>query len=111
ANPHANGGVLLRDLRMPDFRDYAVEIKKPGASSAEATRVMGDFLRDIMKRNLESKNFRLFAPDELASNRLSALFDVTDTSWMLDTIPEDDHLSPDGRGCALLRGPPGQGMM
>jgi xylulose-5-phosphate/fructose-6-phosphate phosphoketolase len=102
ANPHANGGVLLRDLRMPDFRDYAVEVKKPGASSAEATRVMGDFLRDIMKRNLESKNFRLFAPDELASNRLSAVFDVTDRSWMLDTIPEDDHLSPDGRVMEIL---------
>ena len=102
ANPHSNGGVLLRDLRMPNFRDYAVEVPKPGATWGEATRVLGNFLRDIMKRNLDSKNFRVFAPDELASNRLSALFEVTDRSWMLDTIPEDDHLSPDGRVMEIL---------
>jgi len=102
ANPHANGGQLLRDLRMPNFRDYAVDVPKPGATWAEATKVLGDFLRDIMKRNLESKNFRVFAPDELASNRLSALFEVTNRAWLLDTIPEDDHLSPDGRVMEIL---------
>jgi xylulose-5-phosphate/fructose-6-phosphate phosphoketolase len=102
ANPHANGGQLLRDLRMPDFRDYALDVPNPGATWGEATKVLGDFLRDIMKRNLESKNFRVFAPDELASNRLSALFDVTDRSWMLDTIPEDDHLARDGRVMEIL---------
>jgi xylulose-5-phosphate/fructose-6-phosphate phosphoketolase len=102
ANPHANGGALLRDLRMPDFRDYAVDVPQPGATWGEATKVLGDFLRDIMKKNLDSKNFRVFAPDELASNRLSALFEVTDRSWLLDRIPEDDHLSPDGRVMEIL---------
>ncbi len=102
ANPHANGGALLRDLRMPDFRDYAVEVKEPGGTIAEATKVLGDFLRDVMKRNMDSKNFRIFAPDELASNRLSALFEVTDRTWLDPTIPEDDHLAPDGRVMEIL---------
>ncbi len=102
ANPHANGGALMRQLRMPSYRDYAVDCPTPGASIAEATKVLGDFLRDIMRLNLEAKNFRVFAPDELASNRLSALFEVTDRTWTLDTIPEDDHLALDGRVMEIL---------
>jgi xylulose-5-phosphate/fructose-6-phosphate phosphoketolase len=77
ANPHGNGGLLLRDLRMPDFRKYAIEIKKPGATDAEATRAMGKFLRDVMKSNMESKNFRLFSPDENNSNRWQDAMEVT----------------------------------
>ena len=74
ANPHANGGLLLKDLLMPDFRDYAVKVTEPGKEIGEATRVFGTFLRDVMKLNLESKNFRVFGPDETASNRLDALY-------------------------------------
>jgi xylulose-5-phosphate/fructose-6-phosphate phosphoketolase len=99
ANPHANGGLLRRDLVMPDFADYAVEVTHPGRAEAEATRIMGGFLRDVMKRN---QNFRLFGPDETASNRLSAVFEVTDRAWMAETIPEDDHLSPEGRVIEIL---------
>ena len=102
ANPHANGGVLLKDLRMPDFRGYAVDVPKPGVVSAEATRVLGHFLRDVMKLNDEQRNFRVFGPDETASNRLSALFEVTDRAWMADTIPEDENLAPDGRVMEIL---------
>lgn len=102
ANPHANGGLLLRDLRMPDFRDYAVAVPRPGGTVGESTRVMGRFLRDVMKRNLESRNFRVFGPDETASNRLGAVFEVTDRVWMADTLPEDDHLAPDGRVMEIL---------
>jgi xylulose-5-phosphate/fructose-6-phosphate phosphoketolase len=102
ANPHANGGLLLRELKLPDFRDYAVEVPKPGMVSAEATRVMGRFLRDVMKLNQDSRNFRVFGPDETASNRLSALFEATDRTWLADTLPEDDHLSPDGRVMEIL---------
>jgi len=102
SNPHANGGSLMRDLRLPDFRDYAVDCPTPGSTIGEATKVLGDFLRDVMKRNLDSKNFRVFAPDELASNRLSAIFEVTDRTWVESTIPEDDHLSPDGRVMEIL---------
>jgi len=102
ANPHANGGILLRELRMPDFRDYAVDVPKPGTVFAESTRVMGTLLRDIMKLNEKSRNFRIMGPDETASNRLGALFDVTDRAWMADTIPEDDHLAPDGRVMEIL---------
>jgi xylulose-5-phosphate/fructose-6-phosphate phosphoketolase len=102
ANPHANGGVLLKALKMPDFRDYSVEVPVPGQVMGEATRIMGYFLRDIMKRNIQSKNFRIFGPDETASNRLGALFEVTDRTWMDETIAEDDHLSPDGRVMEIL---------
>ena len=102
ANPHANGGLLLKNLEMPDFRDYAVKVPKPGKVFAEATRVMGRFLRDIMKFNMDRRNFRVFGPDETASNRLSALFEVTDKTWMGDVIPEDDNLSPDGRVMEIL---------
>ncbi len=102
ANPHANGGVLLKDLAMPDYREYAVEVPKPGDATAEATRVMGRMLRDVMKRNREARNFRVMGPDETASNRLDALFEETDRSWMASTLPGDDHLSPDGRVMEIL---------
>ncbi len=102
ANPHANGGLLLKDLRLPDFRDYALAVPRPGSTVGEATRVMGRFLRDVMGRNLESRNFRVFGPDETASNRLGAVFEVTGRAWMADTVPEDDHLAPDGRVMEIL---------
>ncbi len=102
ANPHANGGILLKDLRMPDFRDYAVKVPEPGCVMAEATRIMGRFLRDVMKLNESSRNFRVMGPDETASNRLTALFEVTDRVWMEPRIPEDDHLAPDGRVMEIL---------
>ncbi len=102
ANPHANGGLLLKDLFMPDFRDYAVIVEKPGATSTEATRVLGGFLRDVMKLNLESRNFRVFSPDENNSNRLDALLSVTDRAWDAERLPEDDHLAPDGRVMEIL---------
>jgi xylulose-5-phosphate/fructose-6-phosphate phosphoketolase len=102
SNPHANGGTLLRGLRMPDFHDYAVEVVHPGKSEAESTRVVGAFLRDVMKLNLERKNFRVFGPDETASNRLGAVFEVTDRTWLDKRIPEDDHLSADGRVMEIL---------
>jgi len=102
ANPHANGGILMRELRMPDFRDYAVEVPAPGAVDAESTRVMGGFLRDIMKQNLQNRNFRIFGPDETASNRWAAVFEVSGRTY-LDTIePGDDNLSPDGRVVEML---------
>ncbi|MDR4505100.1 MAG: phosphoketolase family protein [Candidatus Scalindua sp.] len=101
-NPHANGGLLLKSLKMPDYRDNAVEVPRPGQAMAEATRIMGRFLRDIMKLNLESRNFRIFGPDETESNRLGALFEVTGRTWMEKTIPEDDHLAPDGRVMEIL---------
>jgi xylulose-5-phosphate/fructose-6-phosphate phosphoketolase len=101
-NPHANGGVLLRDLRMPDFRDYAVEVSKPGAVDVEATRVQGKFLRDVMKLNLESKNFRIFGPDETASNRWTDVFQVVDRTSTAEILPGDEHVSPDGRVMEML---------
>ena len=102
ANPHANGGLLLRDLDMPDFRNYAVGVSKPGTGNAEATRVLGGFLRDVMKRNADAKNFRVFGPDETASNRLEALFEVTDKQWMEPLFPGDEHLSQHGRVLEML---------
>jgi xylulose-5-phosphate/fructose-6-phosphate phosphoketolase len=102
ANPHANGGMLLRDLKMPDFREYAVEVPKPGAVFAEATRVLGRFLRDVMKLNENERNFRVFGPDETTSNRLGALFEATERTWMAETLPEDEHLAPDGRVMEIL---------
>ena len=102
ANPHANGGLLLRDLRLPDFRDYAVPVPKPGAATAEATRVQGKYLRDVMERNLESRNFRTFSPDENNSNRWQDLLEVTDRCFVAETLPEDDHLSRDGRVMEVL---------
>ncbi|MGL5874565.1 MAG: phosphoketolase family protein [Xenococcaceae cyanobacterium] len=102
ANPHANGGTLLRPLKMPDFRDYAVEVSKPATSTAEATRVAGTFLRDVMELNEDSRNFRIFGPDETASNRLSPVFEATDRAWTGKILPEDDHISPDGRVMEVL---------
>ena len=102
ANPHANGGLLLRDLILPDFRRYAVEIEKPGGTDVEAARVMGKFLRDVMKLNLASKNFRLFSPDENNSNRWQDVLDVTNRAWMAERFPYDDHLAPDGRVMEML---------
>jgi xylulose-5-phosphate/fructose-6-phosphate phosphoketolase len=102
ANPHANGGLLLKPLRMPDFRAYAVAVQRPGTEFAEATRIMGNFLRDVMKLNAEVRNFRVFGPDEVHSNRLTALFDVTNSVWMAETRPEDDHMAADGRVMEVL---------
>jgi xylulose-5-phosphate/fructose-6-phosphate phosphoketolase len=102
ANPHANGGLLLKDLRLPDFRAYAVPVPSPGAVSAESTRVMGQFLRDVMRLNLEAKNFRVFSPDENNSNRWQDILEVTNRAWVADTYPYDDHLAPDGRVMEML---------
>lgn len=102
ANPHTNGGSLLRDLRLPDYRDYAVDVPSPGSTTAESARVMGTYLRDVMKLNLESKNFRLFSPDENNSNRWQDVLEVTDRCYMAEIYPEDDHLSPDGRVMEVL---------
>ncbi len=102
ANPHANGGILLKDLRLPDFREYAVQVSKPGAVTAEATRIMGKFLRDVMKLNLKSKNFRLFSPDENNSNRWQDVLEVTNRAWAADRYSYDDHLAPDGRVMEML---------
>ncbi len=100
ANPHANGGLLLRDLVLPDFRDYAVDVPGPGASRAEATRVAGRFLRDVMAAN--DSTFRLFGPDETASNRLDAVFEATDRTWNAEMLPIDVQLAPDGRVMEVL---------
>jgi len=100
ANPHANGGLLTHDLKLPDFRAYAVKVEKPGTGLSEATKVMGRFLRDVIVKN--PKNFRLFGPDETASNRLGAVFESTDRTWMAEILPYDDHLAPDGRVMEVL---------
>jgi len=102
ANPHANGGVLLKDLTLPDFREYGVAVSSPGAVDAEMTRVMGGFLRDVMKDNLEGRNFRLFSPDEFNSNRWQDVFGVTKRAWDAARFPGDDHLAPDGRVMEML---------
>jgi xylulose-5-phosphate/fructose-6-phosphate phosphoketolase len=102
ANPHANGGLLLRDLRLPEFRDYAVNVPAPGATAAEATRVMGKFLRDTVKLNAEARNFRLFSPDENNSNRWQDVLEVTNRAWVAQTEPWDDHLAIDGRVMEML---------
>ncbi|MBA8828629.1 phosphoketolase family protein [Alpinimonas psychrophila] len=100
ATPHSNGGILLRDLRMPAFADYAVQVENPGTGSVESTRVLGTFLRDVMAGNMD--NFRVFAPDENNSNRLDAVLEVTDRAWNARMIPGDDHLAPDGRVMEIL---------
>jgi xylulose-5-phosphate/fructose-6-phosphate phosphoketolase len=100
ANPHANGGLLLRDLRLPDFRDYAVAVPKPGTAVGEATRVQGQFIRDVVKQNPET--FRVFSPDETASNRWGAVFEVTNRCSTAEIIPGDDHVAPDGRVMEML---------
>jgi xylulose-5-phosphate/fructose-6-phosphate phosphoketolase len=102
SNPSANGGLLLKDLRLPDFRQYAVDVSQPGAVSGESTRVLGGFLRDVMKKNLSARNFRVFGPDETASNRLSAIFEVTDKCFAGPLQEVDEHLSPDGRVMEVL---------
>nr|WP_229022990.1 phosphoketolase family protein [Actinomarinicola tropica] len=100
ANPHANGGRMPRDLRLPDFRDYAVPVEAPGTGAVESTRVLGTFLRDVMAANMTS--FRMFAPDEHNSNRLGAVLEVTDRAWNARTVPGDDHLAADGRVMEVL---------
>ena len=100
ANPHANGGLLLHDLRLPDFRDYAVKIPKPGAVDGEATRVQGEFIRDVVTCN--AHNFRVFSPDETSSNRWGAVFEVTNRCSTAEIIPGDDHVAPDGRVMEVL---------
>jgi xylulose-5-phosphate/fructose-6-phosphate phosphoketolase len=101
-NPHANGGELLQPLSMPHFQDYAVAVAKPGTARAEATRVLGTFLRDVMEFNLGAKNFRLFGPDETASNRLDAVYEVSGKEWMADTVTNDTDLSQTGRVMEVL---------
>jgi xylulose-5-phosphate/fructose-6-phosphate phosphoketolase len=102
ANPHANGGLLLKDLKMPDFRDYAIAVTKPGTGIAESTRTLGEFLRDVMKLNLESQNFRVMSPDENNSNRLNAILEVTERMSTAEILPTDDHVSPTGRVMEVL---------
>jgi xylulose-5-phosphate/fructose-6-phosphate phosphoketolase len=102
ANPHANGGLLLKSLKLPDYREYALPVPTPGTVEAEATRILGGFLRDVMKLNMDQRNFRVVGPDETASNRLDALFEVTDRVWMAKTSPADEHQSADGRVMEVL---------
>jgi xylulose-5-phosphate/fructose-6-phosphate phosphoketolase len=101
-NPHANGGLLLKDLVMPDFREYSVDVVKPGTSNAEATRELGKFLRDVMRLNASTKNFRVFGPDETASNRLDAIYEATDKMLLEPMLPVDEHLSAEGRVMEVL---------
>jgi len=102
ANPSANGGLLLHDLKMPTFRKHAVEVVEPGTVTAEATLIMGAFLRDVMKANWEERNFRIFGPDETASNRLTHLFDITERMSSAEILKSDDHISADGRVMEVL---------
>ncbi|MGB6063447.1 MAG: phosphoketolase family protein [Desulfomonilaceae bacterium] len=102
ANPHANGGALLRDLRMPDFRNYAMNVPSPGAVTAADTHVLGEFLRDVAKLNLDQRNFRIFGPDETLSNRLNSIFEVTNRQWEAQTVPNDEFLALDGRVMEML---------
>ena len=102
ANPHANGGILLRELRLPDFREYAVDVDAPGAVQGEATRVMGTLLRDVMKLNAGARNFRVFGPDETVSNRLGAILDATDKTFEAQILKTDEKLAPDGRVMEVL---------
>ena len=102
ANPHANGGLLLKDLELPDFADYAVDVPAPGAATAQSTRVAGAFLRDVMRLNADASNFRVMGPDETASNRLGDLFEVTNRMSAAEIVPGDDHLAPDGRVMEVL---------
>ncbi|HEX3437444.1 MAG TPA: phosphoketolase family protein, partial [Pseudacidobacterium sp.] len=101
-NPHSNGGQLLHPLELPDFAQYEVKTSAPGAATAEATRVLGYFLRDAMKANLKYKNFRVFGPDETASNRLDAIYAASEKRWIAETLPVDENLEPDGRVMEIL---------
>jgi xylulose-5-phosphate/fructose-6-phosphate phosphoketolase len=102
ASPHANGGILTRPLDLPDFRDYAVKAETPGAETSEATRVLGGYLRDVMRANAPYRNFRLFGPDETESNRLGAVYEVTGKDWQSTTLPTDEHLDRAGRVVEML---------
>jgi xylulose-5-phosphate/fructose-6-phosphate phosphoketolase len=102
ANPHANGGLLLKELAMPDFRKYAVPVAKPGRTYAESTRVLGEFLRDVLKLNSETRNFRIFGPDETASNRLDLVYEASGKIWMEPLLSTDEHLSREGRIMEVL---------
>jgi xylulose-5-phosphate/fructose-6-phosphate phosphoketolase len=102
ANPHANGGLLKRELKLPDFRDYALDVQAPGGAMGEATRAMGQFLRDVVKLNADARNFRIMGPDETASNRLDAVFEATERVWMEPIEPYDVHLAQDGRVMEVL---------
>ena len=102
ANPHANGGLLKQELKLPDFRDYAVAVPSPGQVEEQSTKILGDFLRDVLRLNHENRNFRVFGPDETASNRLQSVFEESDRTWMAEIIDTDDHLSPDGRVMEVL---------
>ena len=102
ANPRSNGGALLRDLRLPDFRDYAVEVTRPGVVEAEATRRQGEYLRDVMRLNADARNFRVFSPDETSSNRWNAVFEASDRCSTAETSPLDENVSPDGRVMEIL---------
>ena len=108
ANPHANGGLLLRDLVLPDFRQYAAPESRPGTTLSEATKALGMFLRDVIVAN--PSNFRVFGPDEVASNRLQAVFEVTDRQWDAETLATDDHLAPEGQGHGGALGAPVPGL-
>ena len=101
-NPHANGGLLLEPLRLPQFRNYAVAVKQPGSPESEATRVLGGYLRDVMKMNMDQRNFRVVGPDETASNRLEALYEATGKTWEATTLPTDENLAMDGRVMEVL---------
>src|SRR5690349_10001420 len=100
ANPHANGGLLLQDLQLPDFREYAVDVSSPGTGMSEPTRVLGGWLRDVVREN--PSTFRIFGPDETASNRLEAVYEATDKAWMAEIRPTDEHLAPAGRVLEVL---------
>jgi len=102
ANPYANGGLLLKELKMPDFRNYAVKVAQPGSLSAESTRVQGEFIRDVLQANAEARNFRIFSPDETASNRWNAVFDVTQRCSTAEVLPGDEAVGPDGRVMEML---------
>ena len=102
ANPHANGGLLLHDLRMPDFREYAVQVPSPGGVEAEDTAVLGKFVRDVIRLNQDQRNFRVFGPDETMSNRLTAVFEATNRQWDAETVATDQYLAPEGRVMEVL---------
>jgi xylulose-5-phosphate/fructose-6-phosphate phosphoketolase len=102
ANPHANGGILLRELRIPDFRNHGIAVPQPGTVMNEDARTLGEFLRDVIKLNADQRNFRIFGPDETASNRLTAVLEATDKQWEAEVIPTDDHLAMEGRVVEML---------
>ena len=102
AIPHANGGLLRKELVTPDINAYAVDVSAPGAADEQSTKILGDYLRDVLRLNADARNFRVFGPDETASNRLQSVFETTDRAWMAQTLETDDHLAPDGRVMEIL---------